>query len=344
MAVHTHYPEDRDVNLSSFFLDVDVEDEGESLRSDVYTPPIRTPSRTPNRTPIQTDFDTMKEVAVVKETAIMVPIHPIPSMQDAFAESMREAAENTTPTIKKARSGNASVRRQNLLDQDTYERTNASKWIQKPSQKYHELWKLMAQISFGVYLLLNGIARDDHQVMNILQGHVDEIDDFLQMTLEDFGLAQEDIEERLKFLQLPLENVLIFDAMLEDRQFRQQIVNGNERIEHVITRTAAAMKDALKDVQQGLEACREFTIYLAEEQKDPTWRIDQPEMEKVYEAMKGNVEGWHKAHVSLQTKGNHLGVALVQLGSIVAEMDRRAGEVSRKTRVGFSSTNIVAFY
>lgn len=56
-------------------------------------------------------------------------------------------------------------------------------------------------------------------------------------------------------------------------------------------------------------------------------------MEKVYEAMKGNVDGWYKAYVSLQTKGNHLGVALVQLGSIVAEMDRRAGEVSRKTRV-----------
>ena len=65
----------------------------------------------------------------------------------------------------------------------------------------------------------------------------------------------------------------------------------------------------------------------------PSGREKRPDMQKVFDAMKGNVEGWYKAYVSLQTKGNHLGVALVQLGSIVAEMDRRAGEVSRKIRV-----------
>jgi hypothetical protein len=269
--------------------------------------------------------DTMKEVQ------IEVPTHPIPSMQGAFAESMSEASANSTPTIPKPKHGNAAVRRQILLDQDNSEET--SRWRQKPGQRYHELWKLMAQISFGIYLLLNGIAKDDEQVMNILQGHVDEVDEFLEMTLEDFDLAQDDIDERLKFLKLPLENIHIFDAMLEDRQFRLQIVSGNEKIEHVITRTASAMKAALKDVQQGLEACKEFTFYLAEEQEDPIWREERPEMEKVYDAMKGNVEGWYKAYVSLQTKGNHLGVALVQLGSIVAEMDRRAGEISRNTRV-----------
>jgi len=220
-----------------------------------------------------------------------------------------------------------------LLDQDISQETHAARWKQKPGQQYHELWKLMAQISFGIYLLLNGIAKDDDQVMNILQGHVDGVDEFLEMTLEDFDLAQEDIDERLKFLKLPLENIVIFDAMLEDRNFRLQIVNGNERIEHVITRTAMAMKDALKDVQQGLDACKEFTIYLAEEQENRVWMHTRKDMQKVFDAMKGNVEGWYKAYVSLQTKGNSLGVALVQLGSIVAEMDRRAGEVSRNTRV-----------
>ncbi len=220
-----------------------------------------------------------------------------------------------------------------LLDQDISEETHAARWRQKPGQKHHELWKLMAQISFGIYLLLNGIARDDEQVMNILQGHVDEVDEFLEMTLEDFDLAKEDIDERLNFLKLPLENIVIFDAMLEDRSFRLQIVNGNERIEHAITRTAAMMNDALKDVQQGLDACKEFTIYLAEEQEEGVWMDTRRDMQKVFDAMKGNVDGWYKAYVSLQTKGNALGVALVQLGSIVAEMDRRAGEVSRKTRV-----------
>ncbi|KAF8848639.1 hypothetical protein BDZ45DRAFT_635466 [Acephala macrosclerotiorum] len=253
-------------------------------------------------------------------------------MQGAFAESMLEANEAPTTPIPKNRPGNAAARRKLLLDQDDGEETHAAKWKQRPGQRYHELWKLMAQISFGVYLLMNGIAKDDDQVMSILQGHVDEVDEFLEMTLEDFDLAQEDIEDRLKFLKLPLENIIIFDAMLEDRQFRLQIVSGNERIEHVITRTATAMNDALKDVEQGLNACKEFTIYLAEEEKNEAWMRGRPDMQKVFDAMKGNVEGWYKAYVLLQTKGNHLGVALVQLGSIVAEMDRRAGDISRKSR------------
>jgi hypothetical protein len=137
----------------------------------------------------------------------------------------------------------------------------------------------------------------------------------------------------LKFLKMPLENIHIFDAMLEDRQFRLQIVTGNERIEHIIHRTASAMKDALKDVQQGLDATKEFAIYLAEEQEESDWKMLRPDMQKVYDAMKGNAEGWYKAYVALQTKGNHLGEILVQLGSIVAEMDKRAGQVSRKMRV-----------
>jgi hypothetical protein len=266
---------------------------------------------------------------------VQVPTHPIPSMQLAFAESMLQSSTVSTPTIPSNRPGNAAARRKILLDQDISEDTHATRWRQKPGQVHHELWKLMAQISFGIYLLLNGIAKDDEQVMNILQGHVNEVDEFLEKTLEDFDLAQEDIEERLKFLKLPLENIIIFDAMLEDRSFRLQIVNGNERIEHVITRTATAMNDALKDVQHGIDACKEFTIYLAKEQEHSVWRDKRPDMQKVFDAMKGNVEGWYKAYVSLQTKGNHLGTALVQLGTIVAEMDRRAGEISRKTRVGF---------
>jgi hypothetical protein len=269
------------------------------------------------------DMDTMKEVGVE------VPSHPIPAMQGAFAESMMEVSENSAP---RGQMGDAAARRRNLIDQPTTQETHAARWRLKPGQHYHQLFKLMAQISFGIYLLLNGIAKDDEQVMSILQGHVDEVDDFLETTLDDFDLAQQDIEERLKLLQLPLQRVEVFDAMLQDRSFRLQIVTGNEKIEHVITRTATAMNDALKDVKHGVNACKEFTKYLAEEE-DEVWREERPEMQKVFDAMKGNVDGWYKAYVSLQTKGNHLGVALVQLGSIVAEIDRRAGEISRKTRV-----------
>ncbi|RDW82653.1 hypothetical protein BP6252_03765 [Coleophoma cylindrospora] len=277
------------------------------------------------------DDDTM-------DSGIQVPTHPIAAMQGAFAESMKEAAENPNPA--KQPTATSAARRKKLLDQDLTEETHSERWQRKPGQKWHELWKLMAQISFGIYLLLNEIAKDDEQVMNILQGHVDEIDEFLETTLDDFDLAQEDIQERLKFLKLPLENIVIFDAMLEDRGFRNQIISGNERIEHVIQRTASAMNDALKDVQHGLDACKEFSAYLAEEQEIAAWRPDRPEMEKVFEASKGNCEGWVRAFMTLQEKGKNLGTVLVQLGSIVAEMDRRAGEVSRKTRYSIVSQTV----
>jgi hypothetical protein len=272
------------------------------------------------------ETETMREIEA--------PTHPIPSMQGAFAESMLDSGSSNL-AIAKDKIPSAAVRRQILIDQDLLEKTHASRWNQKSDQEHHELWKLMAQISFGIYLLLNGLAKDEDQVMTILQGHVNEVDAFLEMTMDDFDLAQADIEERLELLKMPLENIAIFNAMLEDRAFRLQIVTGNERIEHVIQRTTTAMKDALKDVQEGLSACKEFRVYLAEEHEKGAWRLEQPEMEKVYKAMKGNVDGWYKAYVSLKSKGNQLGRSLVQLGSIVAEMDRRAGEVSRKTRVGF---------
>lgn len=263
-----------------------------------------------------------------------VPTHPISSMQEAFAESMLEASSGTsTPTVSKSSMDNSASRRKLLLEQDISEETHASKWRQKQGQQYHELWKLMAQISFGMHLLLNGIAMDEEQVLAILQKHVDQVDDFLESTLEDFDLAQEDIDARVKLLKMPLENIHVFEGMLENRSYRLQIVKGNERIEHIISRTASAMNDALKDVQQGLDATKEFAIYLAEEQEKKGWKEERPDMERVFDTMKGNTDGWYKAYLLLQTKGDHLENGLVQLGAIVTEMDKRAGEVSRRTRV-----------
>ncbi|OBT82863.1 hypothetical protein VE02_08564 [Pseudogymnoascus sp. 03VT05] len=275
------------------------------------------------------DGDDERPVTQPRET--QVPTHPIGSMQAAFEESMLDAFDNDDPPLKPVL-GNAAERRKALLDQDISAETHAGKWKQKPGQRYHELWKIMSQISFGIYLLLNGLARDDEQALTILQGHVDEVDGFLETTLEDFDLAQEDIDERLKNLRMPLENISVFEDMMEDRDFRNQIVSGNETIEHIITRTAAAMKDSLRNVQQGMEATREVAGYMAEEKARHQWQTERPEMKEVFDAMKGNADGWYKAYVSLQTKGNKLGVALVQLGSIVAEIDKRAGEISRNAR------------
>ena len=260
------------------------------------------------------------------------PVHPVPTMQGAFEESMTETIDGDDADIPDRYSKADSVtRRKMLLEQDHYERTVAGRWKQKPGEKFHPLWKLVAQISFGMHLLQQGLAKSDEEVLKILQTHVDEVDGFLERTTEDFDLAQGDINERIRYLKLPLEHGSVFDQMLADRAFRVAIVEGNEKIEHIIDRTAAAMNDALKDVQKGLDATRELAKYMT--RVDKQWEDRTEEHDSVYLAMIGNTEGWTRAFLTLQSKGGHLRKALVQLGGIVAEMQRRAGAASRKNLV-----------
>ncbi|KAL8783777.1 MAG: hypothetical protein Q9213_004393 [Squamulea squamosa] len=261
------------------------------------------------------------------------PVHPVPQMQGAFEESMMETLnESEDPDSQNRMSTADSVsRRKMLLEQDEYQRTVAGRWKQRPGEQFHPLWKLVAQISFGMHLLQQGLAKSDEEVIKILQTHVDEIDGFLERTTEDFDLAQGDIDERVRYLKLPLEHGSVFDTMLNDRNFRIAIVEGNEKIEHIIDRTAAAMNDSLKDVQKGLDATRELAKYLT--RVDKQWDERSEEHDSVYLAMIGNTEGWTRAFLTLQSKGNALRRALVQLGGIVAEMQRRAGAASRKNLV-----------
>ncbi|MCJ1253503.1 hypothetical protein MMC24_001315 [Lignoscripta atroalba] len=267
----------------------------------------------------------------------VTPMHPVPTMQAAFEESIMETmTEVEEPEVDSRNSRADSIsRRKMLLEQDKYERTVAGRWKQKPGEKFHPLWKQVAQISFGMHLLHRGLAKSDDEVIKILQTHVDEVDGFLERTTEDFDLAQGDINERIRYLRLPLEHGQVFDTMLNDRSFRIAIVEGNEKIEHIVDRTAAAMKDALKDVQKGLDATRELAKYLT--RLDKTWEDRSEEHRSVYLAMIGNTEGWSRAFVALQQKGNKLGISLVQLGGIVAEMQRRAGIASRKNLVAVRS-------
>lgn len=260
------------------------------------------------------------------------PVHPVPTMQGAFEESMNETMNDDEPEVPDRYSKADSVtRRKMLLEQQEYERTVAGRWKQKPGEKFHPLWKLVAQISFGMHLLQQGLAKSDEEVLKILQTHVDEVDGFLERTTEDFHLALNDINERIRYLKLPLEHGQVFDQMLADRPFRVAIVEGNEKIEHIIDRTAAAMNDALKDVQKGLDATRELAKYMT--RVDKQWEDRTEEHDSVYLAMIGNTEGWTRAFLTLQSKGGHLRKALVQLGTIVAEMQRRAGAASRKNLV-----------
>jgi hypothetical protein len=260
------------------------------------------------------------------------PQHPIPSMQQAFAESLAEATQGDAAGKPKLRTGDAKARREELLDLGRSDPPPTALWRGRPGQRTHELCRLIAQISFGVYLLLHGMANSQILVVSILQGHIDEVDEFLETTLEDMDLAMRDMEDRIKHLKLPMDNIGVFERMLEDRNFRMQILDGNQKIEHILARTQVALKQTTHDLSEGLAATREFTIYLAEQQHG-SWRRDRPDVIDIFDAMKGNTDGWFNAFMDLQAKGSSLNALIVRLTDIVSEMERRAGEVSRKTRV-----------
>ncbi|KAK3945416.1 hypothetical protein QBC46DRAFT_117449 [Diplogelasinospora grovesii] len=258
------------------------------------------------------------------------PRHPIPSMQAAFAESLVEATKGGS-SKPKLRTGDAKTRREELLDGEKDDGPPAAGWRFRPGQRCHELRRLMAQISFGVYLLLNGMANSQMSVFSILQGHIDEVDEFLETTLEDIALATKDLNERIDLLKLPMDNMEVFEQMLEDRNFRLQIVEGNVKIEHIVSRTQTALLQSVEDITEGIQVTRDFMIYLAEQQHG-RWRQERPDVIDIFDAMKGNTDGWFNAFIELQAKGNALNAVIVKINAMVSEIERRTGEVSRKTR------------
>lgn len=288
-----------------------------------------------SRTISELSDDVPVAYAAPTEQTEQSPAHPIPSMQAAFEESIWESMEDPPAGDSEHKDvRGAQERRQQVLDNEDHNDSYNAKWRSKPQSKFHPLFKLVAQISFGVHLLQQGLAKSNDEVVKIMTIHVGELDEFLERTMEDFNLALEDIEERINHLKLPLEHVNIFDIMLDDRQFRTSIVEGNLKIEKVIARTAQAMNDSLVDVNKGMEATSEFRRYLAS--TGSKWAERDRTLLNIYNAMLANVGGWISYLQELQLKGNSLGVALVQLGSIVNEMSKRAGVASRRSIVGTS--------
>ena len=270
------------------------------------------------------------------EMASQTPQHPIPTMQGAFEESMLETINEDDEPISVSRKDSV-YRRKVLLERPRYERTVAGKWKQRTGEKYHPLWKIVAQISFGMHLLHQGLAKSDEEVMKILQSHVDEVDGFLERTTDDFELAQEDINERIRYLNLPLEHGDVFDSMLGDRAFRAAMVEGNIKIEHIIDRTQVALTDSLKDVKKGFDGTKELAKYLKKLER--TWQARDEGHADVFAAMIGNTEGWTDAFVILQDKGKKLNESLEYLRGIISEIQRLVGIASRRDVVRFCYTS-----
>lgn len=283
------------------------------------------------------EFDTESDLSsddddYDEEEDDIAPAHPVPALQEAFEESIIEATEDvqyeTTPTTSSHPS--AESRRKEILEQVTYDDSWNTRWNQKASAKCHPLTKLVAQIIFGMHLLHDHQAKSDAEVVKILQAHVDDIDGFLEKSTDDFDLAIQDIEERLTFLRLPMTHLDVFEIMLEDKTFRTQLVDGNEKIEKIIKRTAKAMNAALSDVQSGINATQELAKYL--DKVEPDWPQDYSELPAIFAAMRGNQEGWLACFRDLQLKGNKLGVVLVQLGTTIRDMSRMAAAASRHSK------------
>lgn len=160
------------------------------------------------------------------------PVHPVPSMQGAFEESIVESSEDHTP-LRPGSTHDAEGRRKKLLEAQQYNDAWRTRWEQRPGARHHPTSKLVAQIVFGMHLLQQGAAKSNEEVVKILQTHVNEVDAFLERTAEDFDLAIGDIRDRMHHLKLPMEHLDVFETMLDDKRFRSQLLEGNDNIEKV---------------------------------------------------------------------------------------------------------------
>ncbi|PWW78185.1 hypothetical protein C7212DRAFT_358216 [Tuber magnatum] len=242
-----------------------------------------------------------------------VPRHPVLSMQAAFEESIRDlqigaqdSEAGSSPRGRKRQQRNKEC-------------------------EHHRLSKVVSQIAFGIHLLHGRLAKSDSEVVRILQSHVNDMDEFISRNTRDFDLAKSDISQRLKHLRVPLDSEpasAAFDSMLESREFRLQILEGNENVEYVVERTMAAMTRALKDVAEGLAAVDDLAKYLLGLKEG--WKGSN--LVRVYAAMTFNVEQWFRGLVALQTKSVGLKEELVQLKGVLGEIERRTGIASRKNK------------
>lgn len=258
-----------------------------------------------------------------------IPTHPIPSFQEAFAESLEEVTTAGGVHKPKLRGLDARARRELLLSQGRQDDPFDVKWRYRAGQNQHEIIKLLAQISFGVYLMLNGMANSTAQVITILQGHIDEVDEFLEVALEDQDQAIEDLKKRINHLKLPMANMEVFEQLLTDRKFRNEILDGNEKIDAILDRTNVAVRQWDDDIESGLRSSAVFAKWL-QEQDTGDWHVEHPELVDVFDAMKGNTDGWITAFEDMNNKAQDINDLIVTLMNIVTEMEAKAGEVSRK--------------
>jgi hypothetical protein len=95
------------------------------------------------------------------------------------------------------------------------------------------------------------------------------------------------------------KSMSVFQKMLEDKKFRNQILDGNVKIDHIVGCTQVSLQQTVLDLAEGVSSTRVLNIYLVE-QEDGQWRRDRPGVIDIYNDMKGNTDGWSNEFIDLQ--------------------------------------------
>ncbi|KAF2751642.1 hypothetical protein M011DRAFT_394330 [Sporormia fimetaria CBS 119925] len=270
------------------------------------------------------------------------PMHPLPSMQAPFEESMLDATGETGYVPFQNPDKNLDTRQQLLckehdLAELEWNFTYNCHWRNNPKGKFHPLLKTLAQIVFGVHLLHQHLEKSVADVADILLKHVNELDSFLQRANEDIEASLKDMLFRRKCLKVPMEHVHEFDRLLDDRTYRAQLLDGNVTIERTITRMSILLNDYLLDMSTVRDATQALDIYLSNIRN--SWVNADEDVGRIYAAMCGNASGWSQFLQSLVAKAEKLGVVLVQVSSYCNEIEKRCGAASRRSLIASRSSS-----
>ncbi|TGZ84863.1 hypothetical protein EX30DRAFT_367997 [Ascodesmis nigricans] len=236
-------------------------------------------------------------------SSLPAPQHPIADLHPAFLESIHETNASTLPL--------------------------PSPSTTPPKPQHHRITKLISQLTFGLHLLHNDLAKSESACVAILQGHIETLDAFLFKKGAALSDARADITSRLRHLRVPLSPhaVVVFDRMLESREFRTQILKRNANLEYIVRRTTKGLDRVMRDTKTTLEAVDICGNYV-DDIRDG-WSSER--LVRVYEAMRHNVNMWRDCCIALQSAGSELRRDLLELAGLVLEIESRTGLASRRS-------------
>ncbi|KAF2731076.1 hypothetical protein EJ04DRAFT_499353 [Polyplosphaeria fusca] len=272
----------------------------------------------------------------------MYPIHPLPTMQAPFEESMLDSSSENGFVPFSSPDKTVDVRQQLIcketdLSELEWNFTYNCHWRNNSKGNFHPLLKTITQIVFGVHLLHQHLERSVADVADILLKHVNELDSFLKRANEDIEGSLTDMLFRRKCLKVPMEHVNEFDRLLEDRLYRAQLLDGNITIERTINRMSGLLNDYLVDMSTFRDANEELNAYL--QHIGTAWVDENDDVGLIYSAMCGNTAGWSQFLQSLVSKAERLGVVLVQVSSYCNEIEKRCGAASRRSLIASRSSS-----